>query len=62
MSICKNCSHRWYYGAKGQPNKQICTHVELPSGWSPSKNLKQCRGFKEVTKEQLNIIRKRTRN
>jgi hypothetical protein len=46
---------------KGQKNKQICTHVELPSGWSPSKSLKQCSGFKEATNEQLNIIRKRTR-
>jgi len=47
---------------KGQKNKQICTHINLPSGWSPFKNLKQCKGFKEATEEELSIIRKRARN
>jgi len=62
MSICKNCSHKWYYGMAGQKNKQSCTYINLPSGKFPSKSLKECKGFKEATNEELNIIRKRSRN
>ncbi len=62
MSICRKCIHKWYYGIKGRKNRQVCTHLELPSGRAPSKTLKECRGFKEAKEEDLNRIRKRTRN
>lgn len=56
--ICKDCLHRWQYGAKGQPQHLYCN---LPGSSQIVKNHKlgACKFYQKANEEHMRIIRKR---